>query len=190
MKSVFEELQSGLASLLCKRRSGVAAALVAASARTATCQRELCAVLAAAFQSLASSNYSSAAAAAATSTSGGAATNSSTSPLLAAAVLSLDSYAQFHCTLPAAPEDGEQAQHAGLTAKLSPAGCAMMIALMKFPQGACRPFTDSLLALPPADLQRAGRDPGGSRVLESLLSGTAPDRVKQALLAKLKVSFA
>ncbi|GFH14386.1 uncharacterized protein HaLaN_10428 [Haematococcus lacustris] len=40
-----------------------------------------------------------------------------------------------------------------------------------------------------ADLARVGRDPSGSRVLEALLEGTAPAKVKQKLLGNMSGGF-
>ncbi len=57
-------------------------------------------------------------------------------------------------------------------------GCALW-------QDACQQFANSVSSLPPDDAERVGRDPGGSRVLEALVTGAASAKQKARLLRAL-----
>ena len=52
-------------------------------------------------------------------------------------------------------------------------------------QDACQQFANSVSSLPPDDAERVGRDPGGSRVLEALVTGAASAKQKARLLRAL-----
>ncbi|KAJ9532532.1 hypothetical protein QJQ45_010607 [Haematococcus lacustris] len=176
VQPLFEELAPSLGTLLRGRRSGVVAALVAACSRAGCCQKEMCAKLAAALPDLAPQWK-----------------GKSEVAVAAPALLTLDTYGVSLGTdtpLPELTPGGHGAHDKQVPpARLSPLGGAILINLLRFAQGACRVFTDSLVEMSTADLARVGRDPSGSRVLEALLEGTAPAKVKQKLLGNMSGGF-
>ncbi|GFR46342.1 hypothetical protein Agub_g7913 [Astrephomene gubernaculifera] len=164
-RTLYEALCPLLPDLLRKRRSGVVAALAACCGRHGVGQREVCTALAGALSGLPQWAH----------LKGDAA--------LAPALLCLDSapVVGFNEPFPAAAP-GESA---GPPPRLSSVGCSILIQLLRYGQGACRAFTDSVVALQPHDAARVGADPSGSRVLEALLEGNAPAKVKSQLLGRL-----
>ncbi|KAG2499537.1 hypothetical protein HYH03_002483 [Edaphochlamys debaryana] len=162
-KSQFEGLQGLLSDLLTRRRGGVVAALAAALGWHGVCQKEMCAALASALGSMPSP----------AGLKGDAA--------LAPALLCLDSFASVGANEPYSAAT----RAAGGAQRLSPVGCSILIQVLRYGQGACRAFTDSVAALQPNDAARVGADPSGSRVLEALLGGNAPAKVKAQLLGAL-----
>ncbi|KAG2451956.1 hypothetical protein HYH02_003730 [Chlamydomonas schloesseri] len=166
-KALYEGLSSLLPDLLRKRRSGVVAALAACLGRHGVCQRELCAALGSALGGLPQWAH----------LKGDAA--------LAPALLCLDSVAVVGSNEPFAGALAAGAGGDNRAPRLSAVGCSILIQVLRYGQGACRAFTDSVAGLQPHDAARVGADPSGSRVLEALLEGNAPAKVKAGLLRAL-----
>eukprot|EP00798_Chlamydomonas_sp_ICE-L_P020653 gene20653-27439_t len=171
---MFEELDPQIGKLLVMRRSGVVAALLASCGRLSACQKDVCASLSTALSTQA--HWSSLA-------TGGEA---GLEAVLAPALLCLDAEALLGKN-EAPPEGG----HYGLGPghRLSSLGALILINVLKFGQGSCRSFTDSVAALGRHDAVRVGRDPSGSRVLETFLEGSAPIKVKYRFLTNLVGGF-
>ncbi|GLC52285.1 hypothetical protein PLESTB_000605000 [Pleodorina starrii] len=167
-KTMYDSLSGLLPDLLRKRRSGVVAALVACCGRHGVCQREVCAALAGALGGMPQW----------ASLKGDAA--------LAPALLCLDSVPVVGANEPFSAAAVVASRSGGPTLpRLSAVGCSILIQVLRYGQGACRSFTDSVVGLQPHDAARVGADPSGSRVLEALLEGNAPAKVKGALFAAL-----
>ncbi len=74
---------------------------------------------------------------------------------LAPALLCLDSTPLLGQDAPFTPADAAATRGAaGAHLRLSPAGCSILIQLLRYGQGACRAFTDSVAQLPPNDAAR------------------------------------
>ncbi|GIL74790.1 hypothetical protein Vretimale_2348 [Volvox reticuliferus] len=167
-KTMYDSLSGLLPDLLRKRRSGVVVALVACCGRHGICQREVCAALASALSGMPQW----------AALKGDA--------VLAPALLCLDSLPVIGSNEPfsAATVVAARGGSSSLP-RLSPTGCSILTQILRYGQGACRSFTDSVASLKPHDAARVGADPSGSRVLEALLEGNAPAKVKGALLSAL-----
>ena len=184
IRQVFEELSPHLTDLISRRRSGVVAALVAACGRMGICQKEVCQVLE---KSILCYSQSWAAGLPA-------------EKVLAPALLCLDSIATLSVhKAPAVSGGGKGGSAAGdkansasedepkgSHARLSTLGSSILACLLGYGQGACRTFTDSVAALTGRDASNVASDPSGSRVVEALLEGTAPEKVKTRMMAGLK----
>ncbi|BDA51236.1 Nucleolar protein 9 [Coccomyxa sp. Obi] len=161
VKTALRELRDALPEMLRGRRSGVAAALLAAAGRTGNA-----AVQADAVRALAS-------ALAALQSAGGAAEGQG----LAASLLVHDSPA---ITL------GDPAGRA----RLSTLGCAMLATVLRLPKEVSTDFAESVADMSPAQLVHMGGDGGGSRALEAFLDGDASAKLKKRVIRKLTGSHA
>ncbi|GLI69480.1 hypothetical protein VaNZ11_014112 [Volvox africanus] len=167
-KTMYDSLSGLLPDLLRKRRSGVVVALVACCGRHGICQREVCTALASALSGIPQW----------AALKGDA--------VLAPALLCLDSAPIIGSNEPFSAATVAAARGGGSSLpRLSPTGCSILTQILRYGQGACRAFTDSVAGLKPHDAARVGADPSGSRVLEALLEGNAPAKVKGTLLAAL-----
>lgn len=177
VRQVFEELGPHLSDLMSRRRSGVVAALVAACGRMGVCQKETCQTLEKAL--MLSSQQSWAAGLA-------------PEKILAPTLLCLDTLTTLSVHKASSTSGGggggdEEGSHQ--KARLSTLGCSILACLLGYGQGACRTFTDSVAALSGQDASYVASDPSGSRVIEALLEGTAPAKVKSRMMEGLKGGF-
>ncbi|GIL48187.1 hypothetical protein Vafri_4870 [Volvox africanus] len=167
-KTMYDSLSGLLPDLLRKRRSGVVVALVACCGRHGICQREVCTALASALSGIPQW------------------ADLKGDAVLAPALLCLDSVPIIGSNEPFSAATVAAARGGGSSLpRLSPTGCSILTQILRYGQGACRAFTDSVASLKPHDAARVGADPSGSRVLEALLEGNAPAKVKGTLLAAL-----
>jgi nucleolar protein 9 len=168
-KSMYEELSPLIGELLARRRGGVVAALVGACGRHVACQREMCAAMEAALMATAPWAGNTAEAA------------------LAPALLCMDSQAQLGPLRKAGSAGGDGSTR---PPRLSPLGSSILIGVLGFGQGACRSFTDSVAGLKGEDAIAVGADPSGSRVMEALIDGTAPAKVRSSTPLRLHTAAA
>ena len=175
VRQVFEELGPHLSDLISRRRSGVVAALMASCGRMGVCQKEACLALEKALMSSQQSWASGLA----------------PEKILAPALLCLDSLATLSVHKASSGAGGgtgaDDASHQ--KPRLSTLGCSILACLLGYGQGACRTFTDSVAALHGRDASTVASDPSGSRVIEALIEGTAPAKVKAMMMEGLKGGF-
>jgi nucleolar protein 9 len=176
VRQIFEELGPHLSDLISRRRSGVMAALIASCGRMGLFQKEACQTLEKALVS--SQSWASGLA---------------PEKVLAPALLCLDSLATLSVhkasTSVSTAEGGGFDDGSHQKPRLSTLGCSILACLLGYGQGACRTFTDSVAALKGHDAYQVASDPSGSRVIEALIEGTAPTKVKMRMMEGLKGGF-
>eukprot|EP00241_Pyramimonas_parkeae_P015367 CAMPEP_0114293662 /NCGR_PEP_ID=MMETSP0059-20121206/9714_1 /TAXON_ID=36894 /ORGANISM="Pyramimonas parkeae, Strain CCMP726" /LENGTH=574 /DNA_ID=CAMNT_0001415391 /DNA_START=15 /DNA_END=1739 /DNA_ORIENTATION=+ len=168
VRMVLAELEPEMGSLLKQRRGGVVAALVAATGRLGSAQKEACKALARAVTVCGAEEEAAAAAA-----------YKAVVPVL--------------LTLEARGAMGSQFDALAAVLRLKPLstlGCAILKVVMSYPAECLQLFADSLTSLPEEHTVCVASDPGGAHVIESFVEGNAPLGMKKRLLSKLKSHFA
>ncbi|BDA51149.1 Nucleolar protein 9 [Coccomyxa sp. Obi] len=161
VKAALRELQDAMPEMLRGRRSGVAAALLAAAGRTGNAAVQVDAVRAlasalAALQSVGSAPEGQG---------------------LAASLLVLDS---------PSIKLGNPSGRAGL----STLGGAMLSTVLSLPKDASTDFAKKVADMSPAQLVHMGGDDGGRHALEAFLDGDLSDKLKKRVIRKLAGSYA